>query len=162
MVRVKAKAKVSEEAERGPCAPLRSLPPHTAVCILSSQGGIWRGTGFKLLQGQSDRKPGGGSGEGSLFYTALTADPEQWPPQLHKSGSQGGAEVPRPAPRVWVGQRSIRPSGPPLPAPTSPYSVTSPHGEGLSVNHPEQARCHQTEGRRPWSRGDNLVHISQQ
>lgn len=79
--------------------------------------------------------------------------------------------VPRLAPRMWVGQRSIRPSGwarhgsvlgPPLPAPTSPYSVTSPHGEGLWVNHPEQAQCHQTEGRRPWSSGDNLVHISQQ
>lgn len=71
MVRVKAKAKVSGEAEWRlgggvPCPPLCSLPPHTAVCILSSQGGIRR-TGFKLLQGQSDRKPGGGSGGGKLI-----------------------------------------------------------------------------------------------
>ena len=45
--------------------------------------------------------------------------------------------VPRPAPRMWVGQRSICPSGwdrrgsvlgPPLPAPTSPCSVSSPCG----------------------------------
>lgn len=79
--------------------------------------------------------------------------------------------VPRPAPRMWVGQRSICPFGwdrrgsvlgPPLPAPTSPYSVSSPCGEGLWVNHPEQAQCHQTEVRHPWNNGDNLVHISQQ
>ena len=37
-------------AERG--RALRSIPPRNAVCLLSSQGGIWQGRGFKLLRGQ--------------------------------------------------------------------------------------------------------------
>ena len=59
---VSVKATAGREAERG--RALRSIPPRNAVCLLSSQGGIWQGRGFKLLRGQSDRKPGGGSGGG--------------------------------------------------------------------------------------------------